>query len=380
MKMFEPANSPHKGCFMYFKSLQVMRGLAALSVVFYHANCYLKMIGGKSDTFFRFFDEKFSYGAWFFFVLSGFMMAYLIDTAYPRFLIRRLARIYPSFWLAAAITILAKVLVFGSVKEPKLLAGLTLLPVGAAHASYPLFIEWTLIYEVFFYAVCSAFAYGRLRNYFLHFLVAWAIVLLIGDLRFHTRTDFMPNSRQITFSLFNLLFVIGGLTYYVSKAVKGATLAGQAASLTIGIGGVVARSYFTTNAFIFSSIGLGCSGLILFGVVRDRNNASPATGQGFMEKWGDYSYGLYLIHVPVMSILLSKLHAVHRVETTGFIGILVVAAALVAGWYFGKVDLALHRHFKSLGSKARSGKPAASVSFRPMGLRLGSRKNAAASD
>lgn len=52
-----------------------------MAVVLYHAHCYVERIGGKSDTFFRVFDERFSYGAWFFFVLSGFMMAFLIDAS-----------------------------------------------------------------------------------------------------------------------------------------------------------------------------------------------------------------------------------------------------------------------------------------------------------
>ena len=156
---------------MYFRSLQIMRGWAAIAVVLFHVNCYLKIIGGKSDTIFRLFDENFSYGAWFFFVLSGYMMAYLIDTSYPRFLFRRLARIYPTFWLAVVITLVAKVLIFGSVNQPRLLSGLSLLPAGAKHPGrYPLGIEWTLIYEIFFYAVCSVFATRRLRRYFPHFL------------------------------------------------------------------------------------------------------------------------------------------------------------------------------------------------------------------
>jgi exopolysaccharide production protein ExoZ len=67
-------------------------------VVLFHTHAYLILIGGNPDTYFRFFDVRFSYGAWFFFVLSGFPMAYLIDTGYERFLIQRLVRIYPPYW------------------------------------------------------------------------------------------------------------------------------------------------------------------------------------------------------------------------------------------------------------------------------------------
>jgi len=85
---------------MYFRKLQVLRGLAALAVVLDHVHEYLLILSGKPDTYFRFFGVQFSMGTWFFFVLSGFLMSYLIDTGSDRFLIRRLVRIYPTYWLA----------------------------------------------------------------------------------------------------------------------------------------------------------------------------------------------------------------------------------------------------------------------------------------
>jgi hypothetical protein len=56
------------------------------------------ILSEKPDTYFRFFGVQFSMGVWFFFVLSGFLMSYLIDTGSDRFLIRRLVRIYPTYW------------------------------------------------------------------------------------------------------------------------------------------------------------------------------------------------------------------------------------------------------------------------------------------
>jgi exopolysaccharide production protein ExoZ len=85
---------------MYFRKLQVLRGLAALAVVLYHVHEYLLILSGKTDIYFNLLGVQFSMGAWFFFVLGGFLMSYLIDTGSDRFLIRRLVRIYPTYWLA----------------------------------------------------------------------------------------------------------------------------------------------------------------------------------------------------------------------------------------------------------------------------------------
>jgi hypothetical protein len=50
----------------------------SLSVMLSHMRFYVDRIGGNPDSVFRYFDRRYSYGAWFFFVLSGFLMAYLV--------------------------------------------------------------------------------------------------------------------------------------------------------------------------------------------------------------------------------------------------------------------------------------------------------------
>jgi exopolysaccharide production protein ExoZ len=86
-------------------------------------------------------------------------MAWLVDSDSDRFLSRRLVRIYPTYWLAVALTLIGKVALFGTVAIPGLVGAvgaLSLLPF-AGKVSYVLSVEWTLVYEVFFYAVCAPF-------------------------------------------------------------------------------------------------------------------------------------------------------------------------------------------------------------------------------
>jgi peptidoglycan/LPS O-acetylase OafA/YrhL len=321
-----------------------MRGLAALAVVFYHAHEYLILIGGNPDTYFRLFDAHFGLGAWFFFALSGFLMAYLIDTGCERFLLRRLVRIYPTYWLATSAVIVLKVMIFENVSSPRLFGALTLLPHNSP-VGYPLFIEWTLLYEVFFYFVCSAFAVGRMRRRFPAFLTLWALALVVGHSVFGTQTSMMPKPHQLPLSLFNLLFIIGALGYYVFKWVERSTPSVIAACVIAAAASFAGSNYCVAELARFVLLGVGFTAVILLGTIRDRSLGKPG-GASRMEKFGDYSYALYLIHVPVITIVLSLARHQYHLACGSAIGTLATGLALLAGWYFGKVDILLNRSLK----------------------------------
>lgn len=355
---------------MYFRSLQVLRGLAAVAVVLYHTHAYMKTIGGNPDTFFRFFDEHFSRGALFFFSLSGFLMAYLIDSGSDRFLARRLVRIYPTYWAAAMGVILVKHAAFDAVNSPGFVRALTLLPWGPpdGRVAYPLFVEWTLIYEVFFYLVCAAFAWGGMRRAFPAFLGLWAVALVVARLGFGAPTLMTPTRSQIPFSLHNLLFIAGGLTYHVFKRVERPTAWIQSACAATAVAALVGAEYCPRATGQFALWSTAFSAAILLGALRDRARGGPRRGS-ILESLGDRSYGLYLIHVPVITIVLVMAHQVYHFRCDARLGIVATASALLAGWYFGRADLRLHDLVKGkvlgrgAGGAGRSAVPA------PMGIR-----------
>jgi len=144
---------------MYFRSLQILRGLAAVAVMLCHVYSYLPVtVGGTitgsggTPTLFRFIPAgEFSMGASFFFALSGFLMAYLIDIEYKNFLLRRLIRIYPAFILAVLAQVCVRRIFEKCAVPSGLWQTLSLLPLNIGHRPpSPLCIEWTLIYEIFF--------------------------------------------------------------------------------------------------------------------------------------------------------------------------------------------------------------------------------------
>ncbi|QEH34678.1 Acyltransferase family protein [Aquisphaera giovannonii] len=372
---------------VYFGSLQKLRAVAALCVVCFHTQCYLHLICGKSGTVFRVFDPRFRYGAWFFFALSGFLMAFLIDAGSGRFLVRRLARIYPSFWLAVASTIVLKVLLFGSVSYPKLLVGMSLLPMGRAapDQKYVLLVEWTLIYEVFFYAACSAFALGRLRRAFPYFLAAWAAVLVAANYRATGTLDLLmlPSWRRVATSPYNLLFVIGALSFHLSRHLGGWPRLAQAGSAAVAAGAFTATCYVRSDGLHAAFMGVGFSAIIVLATLRDRGRRGPAPRPGLLERLGDHSYGLYLVHGSVITIVMAKASQDYGLEGSHFLGAFALAAALAVGWYFGEVDLMIHRALKRHFGKPRQEGAGARFgpAFAPLGQRgrIPTRRSLAAS-
>lgn len=114
-------------------SIQVLRGLAALGVVLYHA------AGAKIGSF----------GVELFFVISGYVITLSAQGKTPgHFLFDRAWRIYPIYWLA----VLPWFFLAPELMAAKSLSSLTLWPVYGADFSQPyLVVGWTLCFEMLFY-------------------------------------------------------------------------------------------------------------------------------------------------------------------------------------------------------------------------------------
>jgi exopolysaccharide production protein ExoZ len=139
-------------------NLQVLRGIAALGVVFFHTG--YKFAGDWHTEFF---------GVSTFFVISGFIMCFITRKGDDDFLAKRLERIAPLYWLCTAVLL---VVMFGSAlleaetwakpldgrsSEPLwAYVGRSLMfaPIGD---KYPILnVGWSLNYEVYFYLIFAA--------------------------------------------------------------------------------------------------------------------------------------------------------------------------------------------------------------------------------
>ena len=150
------------------ETLQAGRGVAALLVLTFHLN---GSIFGNA----KYFPDQFAellvvgeVGVEFFFVLSGFLMCWLYDGRDKpgkagRFLLSRVARIYPFYWIVLAGVVPAYFLspAFGHGYETSpgaLVGSLLLLPMP----DMPILpVAWTLQHEMLFYVLFTVFILSR---------------------------------------------------------------------------------------------------------------------------------------------------------------------------------------------------------------------------
>jgi exopolysaccharide production protein ExoZ len=154
-------------------SIQALRAIAALLVFWGHA--ILTLNPEEAAEFPRLYGP---FGVDLFFVISGFVMVYSSERLFGRpgapikFFARRLARVVPLYWAATAILVWF-VVPYASTKA--VLGSLFFAPHLPVEAPL-LFVGWTLIFEMLFYAVFAIALFAKRR----FAVVAGATVFLIS--------------------------------------------------------------------------------------------------------------------------------------------------------------------------------------------------------
>ncbi len=153
-------------------SIQILRALAALMVVFSHVQADSFDTANRAGQHFAGFHMlPLNAGVDLFFVISGFIMVYasrrLFGTprAGAQFMARRIARIVPLYWLATslALILLGYEAARGKGAFPgvwEILASFGFIPFARPQDGLvqPVTgVGWTLNYEMFFYAVFALF-------------------------------------------------------------------------------------------------------------------------------------------------------------------------------------------------------------------------------
>lgn len=314
--------------------LQHLRAFAAICVVVYHASFYLNGFRGDGR-FVAVFGGYFgAYGVAVFFALSGYLMAELIRRDTPaKFLVSRLARIYPPMLLITGLF----VLVFAALGRARGVdaIALTLVPVGPR--GYFLAVEWTLIYEMTYYVVLTLLAFAGLARFGVAFALIWLAVLAIAWISGTGRLDIStPILSEFPFGILNLPFVLGFLASSGKR--RGLLPPGlPLASAASAIGAALADA-----EYLRLLTGLSASFLVA-SVVRAPAPHAPGRFDRIGVRLGDASYVLYLSHVLIFEVLLILLP---QQIPTPLLWLVWIAAAIGLSLPLGSADLALHRWLK----------------------------------
>lgn len=317
-----------------YKSLQAGRAIAAILVVLYH-------LGGNiaKEKYFgiKMFSVPFSFGGSgveFFFVLSGFIIlaAHRDDIFKPHkflnYLKKRFIRIYPSYWIIFLsvffLALMSETTRYSVPHEIQLIIkSLLLVPqnklVVGGTGSPVLGVAWTLQYEMFFYFFFAFLILSKWLSVIFFTILLFIYINYAGTLSPAFPYSFLSQD-------YILLFAMGMIVYLISKSkrvvvVRPAyySITGLIMFLYIAMDSVLSINYFMEWNIILYGF---ASSLIIFGLVRAEDNGQAFGAGSWMQMLGNSSYALYLIHVPIISVLC-KLSVSLHLNDIGVLGAII---------------------------------------------------------
>lgn len=148
--------------------LDVLRGLAALAVVFDHFSYYV--LQHIRAVVYQWFDPG-NYGVFVFFIISGYIVPASLERkgSVRTFWVSRLFRLYPLYLLAVGLAVALYVMHFGSLRgegsdpETSIFSQLLMMSNVLAGQNLPN-VVWSLSYEMVFYLLLTALFIARVHK------------------------------------------------------------------------------------------------------------------------------------------------------------------------------------------------------------------------
>lgn len=168
------------------QNIQALRGIAVLSVVFFHLLIIEQKYGG-SKTILPNLLQFGMFGVDLFFVISGFVMVtvtrgkFQILKQASRFIYHRVARIYPTYWVYSILVLIIFLLQPSWVNSTQgnqvdILASFLLLP---SHTLPLVMVGWTLIHEMYFYLIFFLILLLIPERHLLLTILSWGIGVVL---------------------------------------------------------------------------------------------------------------------------------------------------------------------------------------------------------
>jgi peptidoglycan/LPS O-acetylase OafA/YrhL len=328
--------------------IQWLRGLAATMVLLCHTASYQSLILHQG-TLQRVFGADFGYlGVALFFAISGYLMSIAIRVQSPFvFLMHRVLRIFPLYVLTCALAWGAR-----SVFHPVAVDPLALLLVPFPGVDYTaLTIEWTLIFEVAFYASLFwiAWATGGVR--LISWIAAGWLCLIVVDSAVYPdpgTSVLLPFDRMLAIAVCAPMAAGLMLPSLLQRRIPWPMIA-IAGSAGLAVGEHYPSSYQTCRW----SYGLAafCLLWLVLAVQKHGNVRPPGRLARAASRYGDYSYALYLCHVPIIQLIYSDA-ATRTIYTLWSV---TVGVSLAFAIVFGELDLRIYRRLKAAAGRVRTG-------------------------
>jgi len=343
-------------------SIQLLRAVAALSVVYVHC---------ADDIVCRNFPTAGRFGVDIFFIISGFVIAYVVSTGKDgagKFFIKRVIRIEPMYLLVTTIMALTAVIFPGMIKNNEIsvsgfIKSILFIP-GPENNGLPALDQgWSLNYEILFYVVvflCVLFV--RNKRYLTPTYVL-ILVFIMAGLQFLNTESFILNYYGP--SLF-LEFIYGIILYRLYTLFE-TNNCGIIVNRRVKITALTISAIFfyglmvycdIGNRYLFMSRGIsfGIPALALVGSVLFLEKEIKCNNRAvrFAVELGEASYVMYLIHCLVI-VFLAKVVFRETAETKCLLiyEIVKIAITFIVTITFSIlvhrfVDMPIQRYLKSV--------------------------------
>ncbi|QDU18891.1 acyltransferase family protein [Urbifossiella limnaea] len=334
---------------MRFNNIQVLRLVAAVAVVVYHLGHYAQHTFGTT----AFPAELLCAGNWMsfpvplFFAVSGFVLTQAAaGGSAGRFLWGRALRLYPGYWVAV---LLVMGLMWFTVWPPEYRRYVRpenlswfLLPSEPGTEIYPLGVEWTLVYETALYLwVAATVALFGARRGLPVCAAVWAVLLLAKAAVWPDYAAVqLPRWSEVPFSVVNLSFVLGVLVYQVrdrGRRWRWPVLLATAAWLAT----VPPRTNSLEGQWL--AFAPAAAALVWLAV-----QLPQLASTNRLVRWGEYSYGVYLLHAPAMMGTFFLLMWGGWLADSSAAVLLAGVVALAAGFGYGRLECALYARVRPL--------------------------------
>jgi exopolysaccharide production protein ExoZ len=337
-----------------FSSIQMLRGFAAVAVCMFHLSIGL---GDSRYLGHQVLDSvtwRGNLGVDFFFVLSGFIIAFAHHkdigrpAAWRTFISKRIIRLYPIYLLYVGVICVLLALGFGQVKKlPDTLSQwvVTVFLIRLDESEPILPPAWTLVHEIGFYAIFSLLILSRRLGATVALFWVVMCVVFFQYPSVNERTAF-----NTYFAAYNLDFLFGVCVYLIWKKAPNINWIIPAILGVAVVGSTMAAELRRPDQNVYSLLyGIGF-GLILLAAVYWESSGRQISSK-LLALLGDASYSIYLTHEPLQGIFMkimlkTKIH-MYAGETSAYFFVLVFSTlfgCLAYLWVERPLLNAIRRH------------------------------------
>jgi peptidoglycan/LPS O-acetylase OafA/YrhL len=304
-----------------YRSIQALRGFAAVIVVLYHALHFWSDSSGHPA-----YWSNGAAGVDLFFVISGFVMAITQEKSSWAFMKRRIIRVVPLYWILTTVMVAKAATIYlhpglahgaphAELTIPFIVSSYLFIPYQSSIGTLPILqVGWTLSFEMLFYAFFAIAISLRVNALRLVGPVFAGLAIL---------ALFVHSPAVTTLANPILLEFIAGL--WLGKLASSGKGIGKVPAIASGVLGLCGLFYIPLPSANLRPFTWGVSAflIVLSAIGLERSLRLPE----WTQKLGDASYTLYLSHIPIFSICYRLLN--HGAFTSAHGKIITVATCMV---------------------------------------------------